>query len=216
MRFFLFVAALFWALPIAVLARSPIAVGEVPFTAQAPFSQWSDPRQQSACEEAAVLMAMHWVKGRPLTRQLALAEILAMAEYEKRRFGDFHDTSAKDTIARLIEEYWKFHYVSLETVKSAQDIVAQLRLGHIVIVPMNGRALGNSYYRSPGPEQHMLLVVGYDSARDEFMTNDPGTRRGQGFRYRSLVVYNAIRDYPTSNSDLPITNPKVMIVVKRQ
>src|SRR3989344_6679608 len=49
----------------------------VPFAAQAPFGEWSDPRQQDGCEEASTIMAMHWVRGdMSLTLEEAKKEIL--------------------------------------------------------------------------------------------------------------------------------------------
>src|SRR5258708_6055306 len=34
----------------------------VPFTSQAPFANWSDPNEESGCEEASMIMAWHWIK----------------------------------------------------------------------------------------------------------------------------------------------------------
>jgi hypothetical protein len=39
--------------------------------------------------------------------------------------------------------------------------------------------------------------------KKEFITNDPGTKRGFHYRYNEKVLYNAIRNYPTGNH-LPI------------
>ena len=57
--------------------------------------------------------------------------------------------------------------------------------------------LGNIYFTAPGPENHMLLIKGYNFNDKSFTTNDPGTRRGEGYTYDENVLFEAIRDYPT-------------------
>ena len=57
------------------------------------------------------------------------------------------------------------------------------------------------------------MIRGYDSDKGEFITNDPGTKRGELYRYDQDVLYNAIRDYP-SGYHKPITRiEKTMILV---
>ena len=61
----------------------------------------------------------------------------------------------------------------------------------------------------------MLVVIGYNPKRNEFITNEPGTRRGSGYKYNEDVLYNSIRDYK-SGYLVPITSErKVMIIVKK-
>ena len=85
----------------------------------------------------------------------------------------------------------------------------------MVLVPTNGQALGNPYYRPPGPERHYLVIKGYDSRTEEFITNDPGTKRGQDYRYKQDVLFKAIRDYSSGYHE-PIKDiRKVMIVVEK-
>jgi len=78
---------------------------------------------------------------------------------------------------------------------------------------MNGQALGNPNFTPPGPEYHFLLIRGYNPSTDTFITNDPGTRNGELYKYSSDTLFNAIRDYPTGDH-LPITSTrKAMIVI---
>ena len=42
-----------------------------------------------------------------------------------------------------------------------------------------------------------IIVTGYDETKGEFITNDPGTSRGKGFRYSYDQLFEAITDYPT-------------------
>ncbi|KKU51956.1 MAG: hypothetical protein UX75_C0058G0008, partial [Candidatus Moranbacteria bacterium GW2011_GWE2_47_10] len=54
----------------------------------------------------------------------------------------------------------------------------------------------------------------------EFITNDSGTRNGEGYRYGENVLFGAVRDYPTGNHyEKPIDESVIernMIVVGRE
>lgn len=189
---------------------------DVPFTAQSPFAEWKDPHQQDACEEASVLMAIHWVKGEKIkSKEAAKQEILAISKYQEDTFGEYRDTSLKDTATRILEGYYKHTKYEIKDVKSTDDIVNELDAGNLVIIPANGQALGNKNFTQPGPERHMLVVKGYDRKKGQFITNEPGVRQGENWKYGKDVLFNAIRDYVTGYH-IPITQvSKVMIVVKR-
>jgi hypothetical protein len=198
--------------PAPVLAS--VSLG-VPFIAQAPDGEWDDPRQQDGCEEASVIMAMAWAKGEKLDKKAAKQKILELADFQEAFYGSYHDTSARDTIARLFEDY--FDFFDAEAVYDFQlsRIVEELQAGRLVIIPADGQRLGNPNFTAPGPERHMLVIKGYVKDRKEFITNDPGTRKGENYRYNENVLYNAIRDYPTGDH-APITEiRKAMIVVKK-
>jgi len=191
---------------------------DVPFTCQAPFGQWSDPRQQDACEETAALMAVHFAKKQTQnpTKEEALKEILDIVNYQINQFNEYRDTSAFDTAERVIKGYYGYNRFSLRQVSSAKDIILQLLKGNVVIVPVNGRLLNNPNFTAPGPERHMVLVRGYDLQSDEFITNDPGIWQGEKYRYPALVLFAAIRDYSTGFK-IPITEiKKTMIVVEKE
>ena len=198
-----------------VATGSLIFIENVPFTPQAPLAEWSDLRQEDGCEEASVLMAMKWAKGESLTPAEAKSEIIAMADWEEKEYGSYVDTSAEDTLKRLIEGYFGYNNARVVENIGIGDIIAALRAGEVVLAPANGRALGNPNFTAPGPERHMLLIRGYDPATDEFITNDPGTRRGEEYRYKSAVLYAAILDYPTGDHAPIVNQKKAMIVVKK-
>lgn len=188
----------------------------IPFTSQAPFGNWSDKRQQDGCEEAAALMAVYWARGKSLSREKALEEIIKISDYEKEKYGEFRDASARDTMNRIIKDYLGFYNVHLRVRITKQDIINELDRGRAVIAPVNGRILKNPYYTQPGPPRHMIVISGYDQARDVFITNDPGTRQGEGWEYSGDRLYYAIRDYQTGfHLDIFEIN-KVMIVVEKE
>lgn len=192
-----------------------IVVQNVPFAAQAPFGDWSDPRQQDGCEEASAIMAMRWVKGQSLTLQQMLDEIKAISAFEEQTYGSYHDTSADDTVARIFGAYFNYQNAEARHDITVEDIKVELSKGNLVIIPADGQKLGNPYFTAPGPERHMLLIKGYDPKTRQFITNDPGTRQGKDFRYSESVLFSAIRDYTTGYHEPIIGNEKAMIVVSK-
>lgn len=188
---------------------------DVPFIAQAPFGEWGNPVFQDACEEAALIISMLWLENKEFTKEQAKAEIQKMSDFELEKYGEYRDRSATDTV-QLMKDYYGYYNYNIE-VKfniTTEDIKSELRKGNLVIVPVNGQIVKNPYYTLPGPERHMLVIIGYDSKTKEFITNDVGTRHGKGFRYSEQRVYDSIRDYETGYH-IPITEiRKVMIAVK--
>ncbi|MDP3955169.1 MAG: C39 family peptidase [bacterium] len=185
---------------------------DIPFTSQAPFGNWSDPREQNGCEEAAVLMVIKWKQKKGLSKQEALSEIIASSLYQEEHFGTSHDTSAKDTAERIIKGYYNYPNVKVKNDITIEDIIEEIMANHPVIIPADGQVNGNPYYTPPGPERHMIVIKGYDPNTREFITNDPGTRHGANYRYPEKVLYNAIRDYPTG-VNVPIQGVKKAIIV---
>ena len=200
--------------PTAVVHAADVVVLDVPFTVQAPFGGWADERQDYGCEEASILMAMHWVRDKALSAVQAEQEIIAISEFEKEQYGDFHDTSAEDTL-KVMKAYFKYENAFVKYDIGIADIKAELARGNAVIVPLDGRKVGNPYYTPPGPPKHKLVIRGYDDAAQEFITNDPGTKRGEGYRYNYDVLENALVDYPTGINEPIIEMRTAMIVVQK-
>ncbi len=188
---------------------------DVPFTAQAPSGKWENEKQQNACEEASALMAMRWVEGKRLTPEEAEKELIAISNYELSNFEHFHDTSAEDTIERIFKGYFNYQNVELKSDIDVNDIKTALENGNIVLVPVNGRVLKNPNYIPPGPDEHMIVVIGYDFTKQEFITHDPGTSQGGKFRYSEQVLEDALKDYPSGFHESTDTIKKTMIVVKK-
>lgn len=186
----------------------------VPFTAQAPLGNWGDTRQQNGCEEAAALMAMAWAKGENLTPEAAEKEIIAISDYELQHMGHFHDSSAEDLVEYIFKGYFGYENVEVRYDIDAEDIKSELRDGNLILVPANGKTLNNPFYTEP-PLEHMVVIRGYDSEKREFIVNDPGTSKGEGYHYSEDIVMDAIYNYPTGYHE-PIENiRKAMIIVKK-
>jgi hypothetical protein len=185
---------------------------EVPFTAQAPFGNWNDSRLQDACEEASVLMVMKWIKSETLSPEEAREEIFAISSFEKEKYGTYTDTSAQATLNRIIKDYFKYDKAKVKYNFNIKNIITELDRGNLIIVPTNGQKLNNPYYSGAGPDRHMLVIKGYNRETKEFITNDPGTRHGENFKFSFNNLYNSIRDYPSGNHE-PITEDKKAMII---
>lgn len=197
-----------------VLSQKNIKL-EVPFASQAPFGEWSDLRQQNACEEVAAIMAIRWANKQTLTPQEAKEEIIAISDWEQEEYGYYQDTSAQDTADRIFKEYFNYQKVKVINNISIQDIINELQKGNLVIAPMDGQKLGNPFFSPPGPVEHMVVIIGYDFQTKEFITNDSGTKRGQNYRYKQNILFEAIRDYPSGNHKPIIGINKNIIIVEK-
>ncbi|MFH1347224.1 MAG: C39 family peptidase [Candidatus Margulisiibacteriota bacterium] len=200
---------IFLALPCVALPQKTYL--PVPFLCQAPFANWSQP-WQDGCEEAAIIMALHYIKGDQITRKSGNREILDLVDFQVKKYGGHYDLTAEQC-AKLIKDYYKFDEVSVRYDITVNDIKQELAKGNLVIAPMAGRLLNNPYYTPPGPAYHYMLFKGYDDRTGEFITNDMGTRRGNNYRYKYNVAFNAIHDWAGSKKTIA-QGKKAMVVVK--
>lgn len=187
----------------------------VPFTPQAPFAEWWDRRQNEGCEEASAFMAVSWANGMSVDAQAARDAILGAAEYQKRTYGSYEDTSVADTATRIFIEYFGFKDIAIERDIGPDDILREVRKGNSVVVGVDGSRLGNPFFGSPPPVQHMVVVHGFDPLADAFIVNDPGTRKGRDIRYRYSTFGDALLDYRSGYREpIPESRPASMIVVR--
>ncbi len=177
-------------LPFGAHAKAALPV---PFTSQAPAGNWASP-WKDYCEEASMVMAVHFVWGVPLTPKVAGLEMDVIRRFEIAAFGRWRDTSIDDT-AEVLRRLYGLSGVRTMLIASPEDIKRELAAGKIVVAPTAGRLLKNPFFTPPGPVYHMLVIRGYDEVKREFIVNDPGTRRGNGLRYAKDVLFAAIHDW---------------------
>lgn len=181
----------------------------IPFTSQAPHVNWDYPYKE-ACEEASAYMVSLYYSGNDeetVPAVTADSAILNLVEYQEALFGYYEDTTAAETAA-FIESYYHLtpELVFNPTADQIREFIAE---GYPVIAPAAGQVLENPYFQSPGPPYHMLVIRGYTSSG--FITNDPGTRRGQEFFYSESNLMDSIHDFNDEDATL---GQKVVIVVK--
>lgn len=216
----LFLGSLFLSsLLVAPVAAAKVLLLSVPFTSQAPLGEWRDERQQDGCEEASALMARAWLNNikskskTEISKKEWREQIIALADFEQEKYQEYRDLSLADMAAWIFEDYFGYEAVSVKKIKQAGDILKELEKGNLVLAPMNGRALKNPYFTPPGPERHMIVIKGYDYNSGQFITNDPGTRRGESYRYSSKTIFNALRAYDTGYHKPFKTAPKEVLIV---
>lgn len=181
---------------------------DVPFTAQAPTANW-DYTHEEACEEAAILMVGRYFRGEKIENtddaEQGIQEIIA---WENKNLGFFESTTVEES-ARAINEIYglKTEIVENPTTDQIKAVIADDKL---ILVPAAGRELHNPFYKSPGPLYHMLLIKGY--TKDQFITNDAGTKRGENFPYDFKTVLDANRDW--NDGDVANGAKKIIIVSK--
>lgn len=182
---------------------------KVPFTSQAPHQNWDQPYKEF-CEESSVLMVQSYLENQPIVNaDDADAKMLAIRDFEIKRFGYHEDTTAEET-AIILKEFYNVDKVAIVKNPTIVDVKTALADGKALILPLAGRKIGNPYYHQPGPLFHMLVVKGY-TKKGDLITNDPGTRRGADFIYKADVLLNALSDWNHLTNDIA-PEKKVMIV----
>jgi len=164
---------------------------DVPFTSQAPESNWDQP-WQDACEEAAILMLDAYYKGYNLSPLFAKDELLKMVDWEtERNWGNSISLAHVQEVAEwYMGNSFSFH---IQKEPSIEGIKQTLSAGNPVLVVAYGKSLDNPNFREGGPEYHALIIRGYN--QDGFITNDPGTRNGKEFFYTYDNLMSSIHDW---------------------
>ena len=180
----------------------------IPWTSQAPHAVW-DARDQDACEEASIYMVDLYYQGVEsglVDPETADAAIQDLVDYEMQLFGYFESTTAQQVV-ELIESYYGYttELIQDPTVDQIKEAVLA---GQPVVVPMAGQVLANPFFTPPGPEYHMLVVKGF--TEEGFITNDPGTKRGENWLYEYDHFMNSIHDYVEGDM---LSGQKVVIVI---
>lgn len=178
---------------------------KVPFTVQAPFANW-DATHEEACEEASLIMLNHYLNHTLIdSPSTADKEILDMISWENT-----HNYKVDVTLQQLSEIADKYYGLKSGRIISdatVDNIKAEIFAGHPLIVPAAGKLLANKNFRNSGPNYHMLVIIGYDQT--DFITNDPGTRNGKGFRYKFDNLLSATHDWDSNR----ITNGRRAMLV---
>lgn len=172
----------------------------VPFTSQAPEGNWDQP-WQDACEEAAVLMLDAYYKKYGLSKLFSKDEIIKMVAWEEEKgWGRSIEIQKVRQVAewymgkQLTYDKRQLNIVENPTI---DDIKKSIAAGDPVLAVAYGKDLPNPNFRNGGPEYHALIIRGY--TEDSFITNDPGTRKGENFVYTYNDLMNAIRDWNQGN-----------------
>lgn len=194
-----------------------VLVHDVAFAAQAPFANWNPPFDE-ACEEASMIMVDKFYKDQYLDNSVMNSNIIELVRWETDR-GYKVDLTAAETKEVLLDFFGLTS--RLITRPTVSQIKQELDRGNLIIVPAAGRQLGNPYFTPPGPIYHMLVIIGYDENKGKFITNDPGTRRGEkiSYSYQTLLAANHDWDHNLALSGMTdeemAQGSRVMVVVDK-
>jgi Peptidase_C39 like family len=184
----------------------------VPFTPQAPTGNW-DTIHNEDCEEASAVMANAFYSG-PHDAKLDPAyvegQLTKLTDWEMKNFGYNLDITSEETVQMIKANYdlqSKILYGFTE-----QNIKNELAQNHLVLLPANGRLLGNPNYRQPGPKYHMLVIRGY--AQTSIITNDPGTRNGLNYSYDFNTLYKANGEWDHQTNSVDLDKKNIIVVWK--
>ena len=175
----------------------------VAFSQQAPFANW-DMVHEETCEEASMIMAARYFGHQALNEQIMELELQKLLKWEDAR-GYGTDLTAEQT-ATVLQDYFGLRAVVSKAV-TADQIKYELATSHLILVPAAGRELNNPNFKQPGPIYHMLLIKGYDSY--DFITNDPGTRKGNGWRYKYEQLLSAVHSWGSDWEKNSVTEEKM-------
>ncbi len=152
-------------------------------------------------------------------------EIQKLVKYQIKKYGDYFDTDVKTT-KEIGEDFYRLKNLKIIENFTIQDLKRELAQGNIILVPTAGRELGNPNFTPPGPLYHNLVIIGYDDkqtvdstghkAQGVFITNDPGTRRGQNYKYNQQTLYQAIHDFPGDVNKILEGQKKAIVLVSKQ
>jgi hypothetical protein len=189
------------SLPASILIK-------VPFAPQAPFAVW-DPLHEEACEEMSLIMVHHYLAETSLSLETAEKEVQEMISWERENgYADDVNVMELSEIASSLYGY----NARVITDVTAEKIKAELAAGNPIIIPAAGRMLKNPFFSGEGPYYHMLVIIGYTNGG--FITNDPGTKRGEQYWYSESVLMNAIHDWTGVKEEIT-TGAKNALIIER-
>ena len=175
------------AAPTPVPTLPPSVFVKVPYTSQFPFSQFGagDPHE-NYCEAAALEMVSQYFKGDtrdripPAEADSAMGSIVSAERKDFPGVMDLPLTSVASVGTQL------FGLKPTVSPVDLQQIETSLAAGRPVLVPVmthlpNGTKIA-PFYGNTGV-YHVIVITGYDSAKNLLYTNDAGFIQGQNYSY---------------------------------
>ena len=123
---------------------------------------------------------------------------------------DFYSLTAAE-LGAFTESYFGTVKASVIENPTIDQIKVYINAGIPVVVPAAGQELGNPFYTGVGPLYHFIVLRGYDG--ENFITNDPGTRRGENYTFAQSVVMSAMGDW---NDGDPANGAKRILIFEKK
>lgn len=177
------------------------------FFPQAPDADWSEPWQET-CEEASTVLAYYYAINKKISKEIFKQEILNLVAWQNDNFGDYKHSNVEQT-SMFLSKYFKFNNFKILENPSIEDLKKELSKTNIIIAPFAGKELKNPFYSNGGPIYHMMLIKGYD--KENFITNDVGSKRGENFIYKQSSLYSALHDW--NEKDIKKGKKRVIVLI---
>lgn len=172
----------------------------VPYINEAPDKILKEP-WINACEEASVAMVEKYYLGENFVSiSDAKSFMMILFDAQDKLYGSNKNSDA-DRTAKLINNYSSFK-ATVKERPTRDKIKEELRQKRPVITFHRGFDLQNKNipFSPNGSSYHSLVIIGYDDATREFITNDPGDIvEGKSRRYDYDLLINSLRDYNYSD-----------------
>lgn len=189
---------------------------DVPYTSEMPEGKKKRP-WVNACEEASIVMVDKFYQGdKTISTSTAVGAMKVLFAAQDKLYGS-NDNSSAERTAYLIKNFTPY-VASVKENPTIEEIKNELRNNRPVISFHYGFDLKNANipFSPKGSSYHVMVIIGYDDDRQEFITNDPGdTKEGADHRYNYAIFMNSFHDYNerTKKADGParvlFTSPRL-------
>ena len=156
-------------------------------------------------------MVKYFLDGRSLVPDLADQEIRSLVKWEADH-GFPIDVNMEEAAKIAKDDYGLNAYAYYGEDVTLENIKRLVASGYPVIIPAAGQLLGNPNFSGAGPPYHMLVITGFD--KDDFITNDPGTRKGEDYKYSFATIDNVIHDW-TGTKETITDGQRAMLVLTK-
>ncbi len=181
--------------PHLALAQTKVNL-TVPYIKEVPAGTSGGP-WKNACEEASMAMLEQFYTGKKVMNiEAGKAFMIMLFNKENILYGS-NVNSDTTQVKFLVDTYTDYNAKIVDNPTLAQ-IKSEIDAGRPVITPHDGFLLGNKNipFLRAGSGYHMEVIIGYDDAAQQFITNDSGDPiAGQNHRYAYSVIMNSIHDY---------------------
>ncbi|MCX6781981.1 MAG: C39 family peptidase [Candidatus Magasanikbacteria bacterium] len=179
----------------------------VPFIIEIPDGTWTGP-WKNACEEATMSMVDQYYQGvAKVSRQDSKKLMLPLFAYQDSVWGSNSDSNASRTV-KIIEANLDFT-ATIKRYPTVEEIKNELRNSRPVISFHYAKNLKNPdhRFRVNGSYYHVMVISGFDEAKQEFIVEDGGAENGLDYRYGYDMIMNTLADFNqvTRKTDGPPT-----------
>jgi len=155
-------------------------------------------------------MVHNFFENKDMNPESANSELLSLLRWESK--NQYPEDVTIQELAEISVTY--FDYLAAIVVNpSIDDLKNSIDEGNPIIVPAAGRKLDNPYFSGEGPWYHMLVITGYTDTH--FITNDPGTRRGEGYEYEFDTLLNSIHNWTGVKEEIENGDNLVLVLSKK-